>query len=508
MKAVENKLKNLDASKAQGPDGIPPRVLKELCKELALPISVIYNKSLETGILPEEWKTAEVTAIFKKGSKSDPGNYRPVSLTCVLCKVLESIIRDVIVSHFTDNNLYAECQHGFRKKRSCITQLLEVMEDFTILTEGKHSIDIVYLDFRKAFDTVPHQRLLEKLKSYGITGSIHEWIKNFLTGRTQKVKINTHLSSKTEVHSGIPQGSILGPILFTIFINDLPEGLKSTCKIFADDTKIYNSTIYNSSIQDDITHLQDWSNKWHLYFNISKCKIMHIGTRNNNPRHSYYMKQEKIEKEIETCDQEKDLGVIFDEKLDFNKHIESAIGKANQMLGVIKRTFSYIDKNIFLKLYKSMVRPHLEYGNIIWHPLYKKQSISIERVQRRATKLLRECKNMTYLERLKYLQLHSLKGRRFRGDLIETFKIFNGFTDLEVDKFFMQPASDRTRNSERKIFIQFYKNNIRRNFFSIRVAPHWNALTNTMRYTANTNVFKNLMDNDLMLSENFYCFDE
>ena len=121
------------------------------------------------------------------------------------------------------------------------------------MTEEKHCIDIVYLDFRKAFDTVPHQRLLAKLKSYGITGSIHEWIKNFLTGRTQKVKINSHLSSKTEVHSGIPQGSILGPILFTIFINDLPEGIKSTCKIFADDTKIYNSTIHNSTIQEDIS---------------------------------------------------------------------------------------------------------------------------------------------------------------------------------------------------------------------------------------------------------------
>ena len=155
-----------------------------------------------------------------------------------------------------------------------------------------------------------------------------------------------------------------------------------------------------------------------------------------------------------------------------------------------------------------MVRPHLEYGNIIWHPLYKKQSISIERVQRRATKLLRECKNMTYLQRLKYLHLHSLKGRRLRGDLIETFKIFNGYTDLSVDKFFMQTDSDRTRNSDRKIFIQFYKNKIRRNFFSIRVAPHWNALTNTMKYAANTNMFKNLVDNDLMLREKFYSFDE
>ena len=155
-----------------------------------------------------------------------------------------------------------------------------------------------------------------------------------------------------------------------------------------------------------------------------------------------------------------------------------------------------------------MVRPHLEYGNIIWHPMYKKQSISIEKVQRRATRLLKECKGMTYIQRLKYLDIHSLKGRRLRGDLIETFKIFNGFTDLKVNKFLMQPTSERTRNSERKIFIQFHKNKMRRNFFSVRVAPHWNSLTNTMKYATNTYLFKNLVDNDHILREHFYSYDE
>ena len=507
-KAVEDKLKALETSKAQGPDGIPPKVLKELSSELATPICLIFNKSLETGKLPEEWKTAEVTAIFKKGSKSDPGNYRPVSLTCVLCKVLEAIIRDAIVGHFTENNLYAECQHGFRKKRSCITQLLEVMENFTLLMEEDNNIDIIYLDFRKAFDTVPHQRLLTKLKSYGITGQIYEWVKSFLSGRTQKVKINSHFSSKTEVTSGIPQGSILGPILFTIFINDLPDGIISTCKIFADDTKIYNSSKNSKKIQEDILHLQKWSNKWNLYFNISKCKVMYIGSKKDRSRDDYYMEQENDRRKIESCDQEKDLGVTFDEKLEFNKHIVSAIGKANQMLGLIKRTFTYLNKYTFLKLYKSLVRPHLEYGNIIWHPLYKKQSASIEKVQRRATKLLKECKEMSYSQRLKYLNLYSMKGRRLRGDLIETYKIFNGYTDLDVNKFFLPATSDRTRNSDRKIFIQFHKSKLRKNFFSCRIAPYWNALTNNMKFACNTNTFKNLLDNDKLTKDRFLEYDE
>jgi hypothetical protein len=158
--AVEVRLRSLDASKAQGPDNIPPKVLKVLAKELSAPLSVLFNKSLETGVVPNDWKKADVTAIFKKGNKSEPGDYRPVSLTCIVCKVMESVVRDVIVSHFTDNNLFAKCQHGFRCKRSCMTQLMEVMEELTLLLDDKNAVDILYLDFRKAFDSVPHERIL------------------------------------------------------------------------------------------------------------------------------------------------------------------------------------------------------------------------------------------------------------------------------------------------------------------------------------------------------------
>jgi len=270
--------------------------------------------------------------------------------------------------------------------------LLEVMEDFSLFIEEGCNIDIIYLDFRKAFDTVPHKRLLEKIKSYGINGKLYDWIKDFLTQRTQKVRVNNQLSKETVVNSGIPQGSILGPILFTIFINDLPEGLKSICKIFADDTKIYDNSDNSKNIQTDILHLQSWSEKWKLYFNVSKCKVMHIGTKENKPRENYFMNDMNKKINIEKCEEEKDIGVIFDEKLLFDKHMDSSINKANRMLGVIKRTFSFINKDTFLKLYKSMVRPHLEYGNIIWHPLLKRQSSAIEKVQRRATKLLKECR--------------------------------------------------------------------------------------------------------------------
>ena len=187
--------------------------------------------------------------------------------------------------------------------------------------------------------------MLVKLKSYGITGELFRWVEDFLIGRTQKVKVGNIVSEMSEVTSGIPQGSILGPILFTIFINDLPEGLKNICKIFADDTKVYGNSKESDSIQEDIDKLQEWSIKWNLYFNVEKCKVMHIG--NNNPETKYTMKKGDNLENIITCEDEKDLGVTFDKKLNFNKHIESAIGKANRMLGLIKRTFSYMDKDIF-----------------------------------------------------------------------------------------------------------------------------------------------------------------
>ena len=451
--AVEKKLRELDPNKSQGPDMIPAKVLKELSRELSFPLSFLFNLSLEMGILPNDWKSAEVVALFKKGSRLDPGNYRPVSLTCIICKVLESIIRDSIVSHLIENKLLSDCQHGFRKKRSCVTQLLEVMNDLTCSMDNGYDIDILYLDFKKAFDSVPHERLIIKLKAYGITGQVLRWISAFLSNRTQQVRVGTATSGVGMVLSGIPQGSILGPILFLIFINDLPHCLKSTCKIFADDTKIYNISPNTTDIQSDLNKLLDWSETWQLQFNISKCKVLHIGRRVCGGEFSINVNNDVIG--ITSCNAEKDLGVMFDTSLSFDAHIHNVVNRANQMLGIIKRCFSFLNRDIFLKLYKAFVRPHLEYANVIWNPYLKRQSIMIERVQRRATKLLFECRNMSYRERLQYLNLHSLKGRRLRGDLIQTFKIFNQIDDLDMKNFFALSETTYTRNSEIKIFIKY-----------------------------------------------------
>ena len=504
--SVEKKLNALKPNKAQGPDQIPPRVLKELSKELAVPLSILFKKSIEEGKIPEEWKFAEVTAIFKKGNKTDPGNYRPVSLTCICCKLLEQFIRDGIVEHMTENDLYNDGQHGFRKQRSCITQLLEVYDELTEMIDEGKNIDIIYLDFKKAFDSIPHERLLMKMKAYGITGKTLEWVRDFLIGREQRVRVGNDYSENSKVTSGIPQGSILGPVLFTLFINDLPENLNAHCKIFADDTKIYEESNNHAKIQEDLYLMQRWTEQWNLYFNVAKCKVMHIGK--NNPKQKYYMKIENEQQVLDTCEEEKDLGITFDSNLNFENHISNITKKANQMLGIIRRTFTYIDKNILLKLYKALVRSHLEYGNVIWNPHLKKHSIQIERIQRRATKLAPECKNMNYAQRLQFLKLFSLKGRRIRGDLIQVYKIFQQIDDIHINKILPIASFNKTRNQDFKLRHRYCKKDIRKYTFSFRVVDLWNSLPTEIKNAPSLNSFKNRLDKNKKLSELFYDFDE
>ena len=332
--AVLGKLENLNPNKAMGPDKIPPIILKELSGELCFPLTVIYNKSLSERKLPSDWKSAQITALFKKGNELEPGNYRPVSLTCVSCKILESFVTDQVVDYMENNGFFSKCQHGFRRHRSCVTQLLEVLNNLTEWIENSENIDIIYLDFCKAFDSVPHKRLLNKLKAYGISGNLLDWIADFLSDRKQRVKVNNSVSSEKKVTSCIPQGSILGPVLFIIFINDFPENVQSTCKVFADDTKIYNVTKNHDIIQNDINALFEWSRTWQLNFNLAKCCVLHIG--NKNECYEYYMEDGK---KIECTTEEKDVGVTFSTDLKFDIHINKICNKANQLAGLMRRCF-------------------------------------------------------------------------------------------------------------------------------------------------------------------------
>ena len=431
--AVLKELKALKPNKSPGIDEIHPRVLKEVAEEIAEPITILLTKSLDSEELPKHWLQAVVTPIFKKGSKSLPENYRPVSLTCILCKLLEKLIVKQIIKHITENELENQRQHGFTKGKSTTTNLLEVLNVWTEALMHGVPVDVLYLDFCKAFDSVPHLRLLKQINSFGITGKASNWIKAFLSNRTQKVRVNGAESQWTPVVSGIPQGSILGPILFSLFVNDMPRNIQSLISLFADDTKIHLPLISDDSarqLQEDLWTLEVWSIAMQMKFHPKKCKVLHLGRTNNNNDYFMHTDDGNLHKLEETL-LEKDLGVNTDSKLKFTEHCQIKINTATKVLRYIRHTFQHLDENIFLLLYKALVRPHLEYASCIWNPNLKYNIDSIERVQRRATKMVSSIKDLSYTDRLRKLNLETLLYRRTRADLLETYRIQNNIHTLD-----------------------------------------------------------------------------
>ena len=307
--AVLKKLQRLQMDKAQGPDDIHPAVLKNCAEIISLPLTLIYEKSLQEGKLPTDWKKANVTPIYKKGSKNDAGNYRPVSLTSVPCKVLESIMKDAMVDYLESTGFYNHCQHGFVRGRSTLTNLLETLESWTRILDEGYGIDVIYLDYRKAFDTVPHTRLIEKVKAMGINGKLLSWLEQFLLDRAMRVQVNGSFSDWFKVLSGVPQGSVLGPLLFIIYVQDLPLWVTNSIMMFADDTKLWTriSKLEDSeSLQQDLWKLAEWSKKWLLAFNPEKCKVMHIG---HEYMTTYVMEDGGRLRNLDSIEIEKDLGI-------------------------------------------------------------------------------------------------------------------------------------------------------------------------------------------------------
>uniref|UniRef100_A0A8D2LZX1 Reverse transcriptase domain-containing protein n=1 Tax=Varanus komodoensis TaxID=61221 RepID=A0A8D2LZX1_VARKO len=331
---VEGLLRALDITKAPGPDGLHPRVLRELAGVLSHPLASIFETSWRTGEVPEDWRVASVVPIFKKGSRKDVENYRPVSLTSIVGKTMERLIieRDLVMLD-REGRLTAT-QHGFRKNRSCQTNLVEFYDKVSRWLDGGDAVDVVYLDFSKAFDKVPHDILVEKLRSFGIHQSTVRWIRAWLTDRKQKVTISGESSGWHPVTSSVPQGSVLGPILFNLFINDMEEGVNSLLIKFADDTKtgaVATTEEQVLQIQKDLDRLWKWAGDNRMAFNVDKCKVLHLGHRNRC--HKYRLGDKWLESS--TC--ERDLGVLVDCRLNMSQQCDVVVKRANNTLGCIAR---------------------------------------------------------------------------------------------------------------------------------------------------------------------------
>jgi hypothetical protein len=483
---VKNTILNLNEHTAMGPDNIPAVVLKRCATSLCPLITQLMRDSFDKGCLPEDWKKALITPIYKKGNRVDAGNYRPISLTCILCKCMEKIIVKQLRNFLFCNGIVGPEQHGFVPGRSVVTNLLLCLNHWSSKFDSQIPTDVIYLDFQKAFDTVPIQRLLLKLEHLGVRGKLHKWIEGFLTDRYFQVRVGTDLSNTKPVLSSVPQGSVLGPILFILYIVDLPLALNSPVKLFADDTKLFGDPLReHAQLQEDLDSIFAWTQKWMLKLNIDKCSVLHIGTK--NPKVTYSLDGAYLK----PVNEQKDLGITISCDLKWEKHLISIVKRANSLTYLIRKSFSHLPHDLLIKIYKTYVRPVLEYGYQIWNPYFEKDISMLERVQRRFTKLGNGLRNLTYEERLSVLGLTTLEERRRRGDLIETFKILNEYYDCsELKLMFCLNQNTNLRGHSLKLDKQSFRQNPWKHFLSNRVVDAWNGLPPELVVAPSVNVFK------------------
>ena len=480
-------LSKLSNKLSYGPDKIPPFFLKKVRLSISSVLSVLYNVSFWTCKVPFDWRSANVVPVFKKGSKLSVSNYRPISLTCSSCQPLERIIQSAISDTIRRNNIITAAQHGGLKGCSTTTQLLECFNDWTTFYDHKKPTVVVYLDLAKAFDTISHSRLLHKLGSCGITNPLLEWLKNYLTQRYQRVKVGDSFSDWIHNSSGIPQGSVLGPLFFIIYINDITSVIRNCqIKIFVDDTKIYIPVSHENDIallQNDLDRLNVWALSNQLKFSVQKCFYIVFGI---SPfEFNLSLNQSDLISEHEA----KDLGVWVCSDLKFSSHIDKTVAKAYRSCRLLLNNFKTENIALLCKLYMTFVVPILEYASPVWSPHHITQIDKLERVQKFFTRKLRNMQHISYKDRLAHLNIESLEYRRLKIDLKLAYDILNLKTRLTIDDFFSFSTYHATRGHDFKLQVPHSRTNIRKYFFSCRVIPIYNSLPQPVVHSSSSASF-------------------
>ena len=490
---VAKLLSKLNPKKAVGPDGIPTRILRENADVLAPALTHIFQQSLATGEVPKDWRSANVAAIFKKGDKHQASNYRPVSLTSLSCKLLEHIVFKNVMDHCDAHSILAHFQHGFRQRHSCVSQLIITTEDLCrSLDRGKQQ-DLLILDFSKAFDTVPHQRLLYKLSHYGINGTTLTWIRNWLIDRSQRVVVDGEASGEAHVRSGVPQGTVLGPLLFILYVNDIAEGVSSNIKLFADDCLVYrdiNNISDTQKLQQDLDRLVEWSSTWQMQFNAKKCHTLRITKKRCPVKHDYIM----LGHRLEVVEHHPYLGLEFSNELSWNHHLDQTKAKATRSLNLLRRNVRKCPQSTRETAYTTLVRPHLEYGSPVWDPYHNKQIAELEQVQRRAARYVcqdyrRESSVTHMLEQLKW---ETLQQRRFVARMTIMYQAVHQLVAIPIPTYYIpSPRGDH----------QYIPIHVRTDIYKFSFFPRtirwWNHLPVAILEAPSVNCFKSRLQTAL-----------
>lgn len=499
-KDFEDAIDELKSNSAAGPDGFPAILLKNCKKELSCPLVLLWKSSLHEGCVPEKLKKSLVTPIHKGGSRATAANYRPVALTSHLIKIFEKIIKKNVVKHMDDNNLFNENQHGFRAGRSCLSQLLEQYDLVLDILNNQANADVVYLDFSKAFDKVDHTIALNKIKSHGIEGSLYRWLESFLRNRHQTVMVNGIISEPQEVVSGVPQGSVLGPLIFVILISDIDKKVvNSKVKSFADDTRATKKikTIEDSTLlQEDLNEVYGWTDTNNALLNDLKFELLRYGTNEALKSSDYTTPSGSI---IEVKQDVKDLGVYMSSDCSFAKQINTTIEKAKSQISWILRSFKTRDRTAMMTLYKSLVIPILEYCSVLWSPTIVGHIQSLENVQWSFLRKIKSSPTNDYWSCLKEMNVFSLQRRRERYRILYIWKVLENLVPNTSGKIRCYNNNRRGRLCEVPMVQQGRLGKLYENSFVVNGAKLFNILPKKLRDMVNVTLlsFKSALDNHL-----------
>ena len=425
-------LTSLSTNKATGPDSISCRLAKEAAPFIADSLCLIFNRSINSGIFPSEWKIAKVFPVYKGEERSNPNNYRPISVISVIAKIFEKIISDQLYNYLTINELINESQSGFRSKHSTQTALLSATNDWYRNIDDNLLNLVIFIDLKKAFDTVDHAILLQKLEFYGVKGLALSWFKSYLTDRQQKCYINGNQSESCHLTHGVPQGSTLGPLLFLLYINDLPDCLQhSSARMYADDTNltITTKTVTKASetANEDLENVKQWLLANKLSLNLTKTEYMIIASNykldNLGTNQTIYIDRIPVKRVYST----KALGMQIDDKLTWSKHVEHMAKKISSALGGLRRARPYVPLDTLISIYHALIQPLFDYCDVVYDNINKGLNERLQKLQNRAARIItRSNYDVRSVDILKQLEWDTLSQGRFKPKATAMYNIMNG----------------------------------------------------------------------------------